>query len=146
MTKYFLGKLITKFYSWFYKLDSHQEIFKGYLSHYLGSMGLGSDVLLLHNERVARQLEFLELHNYKCDYQGAVFIAGCIYAERVLAFPTYHQCLSFGVALSDLFSHRHQFVTMSVNEVISQSLERVHLTETRLLSKQLNTVIKQIVS
>ncbi|BAW98280.1 hypothetical protein [Vibrio phage pTD1] len=144
MIKHYLGIFINLFYRCFYKLDPEQEVFKGYLKHYLGLMGIGEAQLLIHNERVARQLEFLNMHHYKCDFNGAVFIAGCIYAERELGYTMHHQCLSFGNALSDVFKHRHQFTSMPVHEVISQSLDRVHLHETHKLAKELTTAVKTI--
>ncbi|AGB07251.1 hypothetical protein [Vibrio phage VP4B] len=146
MIKYYLGVYIKWFYRCVYKLDPDQEVFKGYLKHYLGMMGISESHLLIHNERVVRQLEFLNMHNYKCDFNGAVFIAGCIYAERVLGYRMHHQCLSFGNALSDVFRHRHQFTTTSIHEVVTQSLERVCLTETHKLSKDLTNAVKSIIS
>ncbi|UVD32107.1 hypothetical protein [Vibrio phage phiKT1028] len=129
-----------------YRLDPKQEMFKGYLKHYLGCLGVDETKHHVHNERITRQIEYLTQHGYRTDFHGAVFIAGCIYAQFTLRYPMHHQCLSFGCALADLFRHRHELKEKAQEVVISETLERVYLTETRQLYKDLNKAISSIIS
>lgn len=138
--------LVGLFYNIFYRINPEQEVFVGYLTHYLSRLGFDNVHLFLNNERVQRQTEFLNYHNYKQNYQGAVFIAGCCYAEFSLGFKHHHQCLAFGQTLSDVFNHRHQFEEKPRSVVIAESLERMGVTETVKLSRELNKAIDKILT
>lgn len=136
--------LVMVFYKIFYRINPEHEIFKGYLVLYLSNLGFEDVPDFLHNERLLRQLEFLDDHGYKRNYNGAVFIAGCCYAEQMLGFKHHHQCLSFGQTLSDIFKHRHEFEDKDKAIVISEALNRNGLAETTEISRLLRTAINLI--
>ncbi|AUR81054.1 hypothetical protein FDJ25_gp126 [Vibrio phage Aphrodite1] len=145
VTSFFL-ELQRMFYAIFYRINANHEVFHGYLSYYLGLLEFDDIHQFLHNERLQRQLEFLKYHNYKHDYTGAVFIAGCIYAEYTLKYKHHHQCLSFGQTLADAFIHRHCLETMSREALITESLERCGLTRTNQLSRDLTKTLTLILN
>lgn len=134
------------FYNLFYRINADHEVFRGYLTHYLSLLGQKDVHQFLHNERLQRQLEFAQYHNYAHNYKGAVFIAGCCYAEYVLKYSHHHQCLSFGQTLADAFMHRHEIETKTKSMIVEEAIGRNGLTSTSKLMRDLNKALTLIIT
>ena len=143
---YYLKLPMIWFYQLVYRINPDQEQFKGYLTHYLSCLGFKEVSPWLHNERVTKQLNFLEEYGYKPDFRGAVFIAGCNYAQGMLRYGRFHRCLAFGETLADIFKHRHEFPTKTKPVVISEAIARNELNETHQLARDLSKAIDLLLS